>query len=236
MLDGKEKIGVIGAGPSGLAAAKAFKHSRLAFDVLDRGQRVGGIWDWHNPDSPMYRSAHLISSKTLTEFKDFPMPAAYPDYPGRFDGTVIHSSQYDTPDLFEGQRVLVVGAGNSGCDIATESALMAKRTCLSLRRGYYVIPKYFCGRPADAFGEVSVRLGLPLTLRRQLNTGLLNTFVGIKSQENEHQSNHKNHPENAAGVIAPPSAIRPSRNRTDQQQNQDDEKQCFQGHRFLPLE
>ena len=69
----------------------------------------------------------------------------WPDYPGRFDGDVLHSSQYKTPDLLAGRRVLVVGGGNSGFDIAAESARHAAQTFHSLRRSYPVLPKTFRG-------------------------------------------------------------------------------------------
>src|SRR5579875_2628843 len=50
----------------------------------------------------------------------------YPHYPGSFSGKTLHSKDYKNADDFEGERVLVVGAGNSGCDIAVEAALAAE--------------------------------------------------------------------------------------------------------------
>ncbi len=72
---------IIGAGAAGLAAAKSLKEHSIPFEVIERAPDVGGIWDASLPGSPVYRSAHLISSKPLTEFPDFPMPRDYPDYP-----------------------------------------------------------------------------------------------------------------------------------------------------------
>ena len=46
-------------------------------------------------------------------------------------------------------KVLVVGIGNSGVDIACELSRFAKRTVLSTRRGAHVIPKYLLGKPLD---------------------------------------------------------------------------------------
>ena len=40
-----------------------------------------GNWYYGKPHSSVYRSTHLISSKPLTEYTDYPMPADYPDYP-----------------------------------------------------------------------------------------------------------------------------------------------------------
>ena len=72
---------IIGAGPSGLAAARALAAAGLSFDVFERHSDVGGIWDPSNPNTPIYESAHFISSRTQSAFDDFPMPADYPDYP-----------------------------------------------------------------------------------------------------------------------------------------------------------
>src|SRR5215831_1957135 len=72
---------VIGAGSSGITVAKSFKQADIAFDVFEREDGVGGNWYYGKPNSSIYRSTHLISSKPLTEYTDFPMPAAYPDFP-----------------------------------------------------------------------------------------------------------------------------------------------------------
>jgi cation diffusion facilitator CzcD-associated flavoprotein CzcO len=48
--------------------------------------------------------------------------AFVPTYPGTFSGRIVHSSAYKRPDPFRGQRVLVVGAGNSAADIAVDVA------------------------------------------------------------------------------------------------------------------
>ena len=72
-----------------------------------------------------------------------------PELPGTFAGRVLHTHDYRTPEGFAGQRVLIVGMGNSACDIACDLARIADRTLLSTRRGAHVIPKYLFGRPLD---------------------------------------------------------------------------------------
>lgn len=78
----------------------------------------------------------------------------FPDYPGTFDGAIIHSHDYRSP--FEpldmhGKRVMVVGMGNSGLDVASElsSRTVAERVWVSARRGVWVLTKYRGGKPAD---------------------------------------------------------------------------------------
>jgi cation diffusion facilitator CzcD-associated flavoprotein CzcO len=244
-MDYSTRFCIVGAGPSGLTAAKNLKGHGIDFDVFEKNDEVGGNWYYGAPNSSVYKSTHLISSKPLTEFTDFPMPVEYPqypnhwqvhdymkhyarhfglyesitfsasieriekagelwdvtirfasgssetrryggvvicnghnwdpkypNYPGTFDGVSLHSCQYKTTDVLRDQRVLVVGAGNSGCDIAVESSQNAKRTFLSTRRGYYYNPKFVFGKPSDQVNEAFLKLRAPLWLQR-LSYGLI---------------------------------------------------------------
>ena len=73
----------------------------------------------------------------------------WPTFPGEFTGEVMHAHYYRTPEKLAGKRVLVVGLGNTSCDIVCESARTAARTFLSTRRGAHIIPKYMFGRAMD---------------------------------------------------------------------------------------
>ncbi len=75
--------------------------------------------------------------------------ARWPQMPGHFSGQTMHTSQYRTPDGMAGKRVLVVGFGNSACDIACELSRVAAKVFIAVRRGGHVIPKYLFGRPTD---------------------------------------------------------------------------------------
>ena len=70
-----------------------------------------------------------------------------PPYAGRFDGEAIHSCYYKSPDQLRGKRVLVVGGGNSGCDIAVDAVHHGAAVHHSTRRGYYYQPKFIDGKP-----------------------------------------------------------------------------------------
>jgi cation diffusion facilitator CzcD-associated flavoprotein CzcO len=71
----------------------------------------------------------------------------YPDCPGEFAGHALHSKDYKRPEDLEGERVLVVGAGNSGCDIAVEAANELGGAEISMRRGHWFLPKTIFGIP-----------------------------------------------------------------------------------------
>jgi dimethylaniline monooxygenase (N-oxide forming) len=74
---------VIGAGSSGIAAAKALRDRGVPFDTLEMSDRVGGNWAIDNPNgvSSAYRSLHINTSRERMEYADFPMPKSYPDFP-----------------------------------------------------------------------------------------------------------------------------------------------------------
>ena len=236
---------IVGAGPAGMSLARAFRQHQLPFIVFERHSDVGGIWDAQNPGSPMYRSAHFISSKSQSGYLGFPMPEDYPDYPrgeqilayhrafadryelrqhvrfncgvksaepdgaqwrlqlesgetvqaaglvcangsnwdpnipefpGQIDGEVRHAVDYHDPADFIGKRVLVVGAGNSGCDIACDAAQNADAAYISLRRGYHFVPKHIFGMPADVFAENGPQL--PMWLTQRIFGPLLRLMVG----------------------------------------------------------
>lgn len=103
-----------------------------------------------------------------------------PDYAGLdgFTGEVLHSADYKDPQVLRERRVLVVGAGNTGCDIAVEAAQNAARTLHSTRRGYWYAPKYTFGRPADQVADSMLALRLPLKVRQWLFKATLRLTVG----------------------------------------------------------
>ncbi|XP_076582455.1 flavin-containing monooxygenase 5-like [Chaetodon auriga] len=63
------------------------------------------------------------------------------DFPGieTFEGKYFHSWDYKGPEDMHGKRVVVIGIGNSGGDIAVESSRVAEQVYLSTRRGAWVI-------------------------------------------------------------------------------------------------
>ena len=132
-------------------------------DALKRkGQSVGGsnastdVEDSQDMDSNASRKS---STRTRSYTFDGIMIATghhwkprLPDYPGveLFQGKMLHSHSYRVPYPFKDQRVLIVGVGNSGLDIASELSNHAKQVYVSSRSGTWVLPKFgFFGMPTD---------------------------------------------------------------------------------------
>ena len=79
-----QRICVIGAGPCGLTAVKNMLAAGLRQVVCyDESAAIGGNWvfDASPQRTSVYASTHIISSKGMSGFEDFPMPRDYPDFP-----------------------------------------------------------------------------------------------------------------------------------------------------------
>lgn len=81
----RKDVIVIGAGISGLAAAKCLAESGLEPVVLERTGEVGGLWTFREHDYGVMRFTHINVSKYNYCFSDFPFPEEAPDYPHNTD-------------------------------------------------------------------------------------------------------------------------------------------------------
>jgi cation diffusion facilitator CzcD-associated flavoprotein CzcO len=98
-----------------------------------------------------------------------------PDVAADFTGLSLHSSQYQNVDDVKGDRVLVVGAGNSGCDLAVDAAQARLATSVSVRRGQVFQPKAIFGRPR---AELTWLTRLPPVLQERVTRALVRVVVG----------------------------------------------------------
>lgn len=77
-----------------------------------------------------------------------------PSWPNQeaFDGQVIHASEYRTARPYKGQRVLVVGVGNTGGEIAIDLWEQGATPSVVVRSPIHVIPREVLGMPAQVSG------------------------------------------------------------------------------------
>jgi hypothetical protein len=78
----EDQIALIGAGPSGLAGARALQRQGIAFQGFEAHADLGGLWNIGHPRSTAYASLRMVSSKAATAFTEHPMPADWPDHLG----------------------------------------------------------------------------------------------------------------------------------------------------------
>ncbi|MFT4717189.1 MAG: hypothetical protein ACI861_002403 [Paracoccaceae bacterium] len=252
------RAAIIGGGPAGLIQAYALQTLGIPYVIFERNADFGGLWNRDDPASPIYDSAHLISSRTMTGFAGYPMPDDWPDYPsaahilqyirdfarkfdlyehtffgenvesavpvtggwrlktstgrdevfgwviaangsnwqpiipnwpGQFKGRLRHGASFKNANEVTGKRVLVVGLGNSGVDIASDVSRTAASVHVSLRRGYHVVPKHILGKPADVFADETPPL--PFWIRRKLSQILLRFLNGDLGRYGMPKPDHK---------------------------------------------
>lgn len=93
-----------------------------------------------------------------------------------FHGQVLHAGEYRRPASLSGARVLVVGAGNSGAEIASELAVQGVSVELSIRGRVHIVPRTVFGMSADRLdGPLISRL--PLSVRQRLHDVALGSSI-----------------------------------------------------------
>jgi hypothetical protein len=103
---------------------------------------------------------------------------ALPAVAGRFAGRSLHSSQYSTSADLEGDRVLVVGAGNSGCDLAVDAVHARKQVSIAMRRGQVFQPKTFFGKGRN---QLPLLARLPMGVAERVQRALVRISVGTSA-------------------------------------------------------
>jgi dimethylaniline monooxygenase (N-oxide forming) len=214
----KKKVAIIGAGISGLAAAKAFKARGHEVVGFEQAADLGGVWEL----SRSYPGVHTQTSKSLYRYSDAPMPDDYPEWPSglqmheylasyadkhglrvcfsfgatvqslkptvgksswtivwirdgqqnqdtfdfvaictgqfsrkkmlemrgqsRFEGSLMHSSDYTDPGIMRGKQVVVIGGSKSATDVCVNAlANGAKQVHMVYRRDVWRVPYRVAG-------------------------------------------------------------------------------------------
>ncbi|WP_406376495.1 NAD(P)-binding domain-containing protein [Streptomyces sp. NBC_00647] len=121
-------------------------------EVVDVSPATSGRWTVTHRHRDTNRQAETTYDAVLVANGHHWKPRwPQPALPGATDfaGTQTHAHDYRTPEPYTGRRVMVLGIGNSACDIAVETSRVAQRTILATRRGAHILPKYLFGTPTD---------------------------------------------------------------------------------------
>jgi len=153
---------------------------RFRTSVQSAAPRPGGGWEVTSRDLE-HGTTSTEGFDALVVANGHHWDARWPDpaYPGQadFPGRQVHAHDFLDNDGLAGQRVMVVGMGNSAMDIAVESSWVAERTILSSRTPVHVVPKYVFGRPLDTLQQGAVAR-LPWRLRQAATEAVLRVAVG----------------------------------------------------------
>jgi len=93
-----------------------------------------------------------------------------------FDGPILHSSDYRTGATYRGKNVLVVGFGNSACEIAIDLSEQGARPTLAVRGAVNAIPRELLGIPIQSVGLIQQLF--PVRVADAINAPILRLALG----------------------------------------------------------
>ena len=121
---------------------------------VSRIDQDGSAWRLETDRGPL-RAATVV---VATGYNGAPFVPEWPGLDG-FTGELVHSSQYRNPEPYRGRDVLVVGAGNSGAEIAHDVADGGARSSkLSVRTPPQIVRRATAGIPAQLIGMAIKRM------------------------------------------------------------------------------
>ncbi|MFZ5892132.1 MAG: flavin-containing monooxygenase [Myxococcota bacterium] len=192
----RARVCVIGAGSSGLCASKALLDAGIPFRCFEVSDRVGGLWVFKNKNgtSAAYRSLHINTSRDRMQFRDFPMPRDFPDYP---EHRLIARYLEDyakhfglLPRIHFGTRVEQVTPAGSGFEVRLSNGERAQFEAVVVANGHHWNPRWpepripgqFSGIELHSHTYVDPEEPYQLAGKRVAVVGIGNSAVDIASE------------------------------------------------------
>ncbi|XP_068566529.1 flavin-containing monooxygenase 5-like [Cebidichthys violaceus] len=132
------------------------KHIRFNTKVLQVKQRSdfsrSGQWDVETENKDGEKEKHIFDAVMICIGHHCHPNLPLHDFPGidTFKGKFFHSRDYKTPEEWRNKKVVVIGIGNSGGDVAVELSRVTKQLYLSTRRGAWILNRVSVnGLPVD---------------------------------------------------------------------------------------
>lgn len=132
---------------------------------------AGHCWEVRTQDT-LYRATNLVVAAGYTREPNIPI------WEGQdlFHGPILHSSRYRNGRPFKGQKVLVIGFGNSGGEIALDLWEHGAQPSIAIRSAVNVLPRELFGIPIMSIGIIQRKL--PLRLADAINGTILRAVIG----------------------------------------------------------
>ncbi|MGE2712752.1 flavin-containing monooxygenase [Mycolicibacterium litorale] len=186
------RTAIIGAGISGLTAAKMLKDYGVDHTTFESSDRIGGNWAFGNPNghSSAYRSLHIDTSKHRLSFKDFPMPEHYPSFPHHSEIKAYLDAYADAFGLlddieFNNGVVHAERVPGGGWDIEDQAGERRRFDLLVVANGHHWDPRWpqfpgsFTGQSIHSHHYVDPHTPLESAGKRILVVGLGNSAADI---------------------------------------------------------
>jgi cation diffusion facilitator CzcD-associated flavoprotein CzcO len=131
--------------------------------------RDGSAWRTTTRSAKTFRSSVVVVTTGANQHPNVPRIEGEREFAGR----ILHSRDYREAAPFAGQRVLVVGMGNTGAEIALDLAEHGVATTLSVRSPVNIVLRDVLGRPTQ---ETSLLLS---RLPRRVGDALASFFARV---------------------------------------------------------
>lgn len=188
------RVCIVGAGSSGIAAAKALADRGIPFDCYEKSDQVGGNWCFRNPNgmSAAYESLHINTDCRLMEYRDYPMPPGTPDYPGHrvikayFDDYVDHFGL--RPHIRFNNGVDHARRQDDGSwEVRTQDGVTRRYDALMVANGHHWDPRWpepaypgeFAGEQIHSHAYINPEEPVDMRGRRVLVVGMGNSAMDI---------------------------------------------------------
>jgi len=139
--------------------------------------RVDGGFEIKTAAGKTYKAKSLVIASGYNRIPNVP---TWPGQ-GTFGGPILHSSAYKNGEPYRGKRVLVVGSGNSGAEIALDLWEHGAKPALAVRGPVHVVPRDLMGVPAQV-SSLFVLSRLPLAITDKLMVFMLSRVLGDLSR------------------------------------------------------
>jgi dimethylaniline monooxygenase (N-oxide forming) len=118
----------------------------------------------------------------------------HPNFARDFSGEYLHAHSYRVPEPFAGKDVLVVGVGNSACDIAADICTQTASTTMAARSPVLLMPRMFLGVPTSRVLARLEKPWMPWPLRRLIRTTIARMAHGTMEQWGFRTPKTRTHP------------------------------------------
>lgn len=149
MSETPNRVCIIGAGSSGIAACKVLQDHGILFDCYEAGDRIGGNWAYDNPNnmSSAYKSLFINTSRIRMQYSDYPMPENYPVFPHHTEIAEYFNNYVDHFNFrqhirFNCSVTRATPLEGGGWEITTHNGATARYRALMVANGHHWDPRW----------------------------------------------------------------------------------------------
>ncbi len=143
---------------------------------LNKLERHNGQWLAYTNKATPYKANNVILTTGINRIPNLP------NWQGQhlFKGTISHSKTYKNPKPYLGSKVLVIGMGNTGAEVALDLAEQQVETCIAIRSPVSVLPRDVFGNPVQLTAKKLAKI--PFGLGDWLGSQIRKIVIGDLSK------------------------------------------------------